>query len=73
MARALIIAPLAAAAMLGAFQLGRMAEHEPRPVPVLIGHGCQNGGGDLFAFEESDFPPCELIELNTPHRAGESR
>lgn len=34
------------------------------PVPRLIGHYCQDSGGDLWAMEESDFPHCELIERN---------
>lgn len=34
------------------------------PVPRLIGHECAMSGGDLWAMEESDFPPCYEIERN---------
>lgn len=34
------------------------------PMPRLIGHDCQNSGGDLWAMEESDFPACRQIERN---------
>lgn len=33
------------------------------PVPNLIGIGCDQSGGDLWAMEESDFPTdCDKIE-----------
>lgn len=34
------------------------------PIPPLIGHDCFDSGGDLFAFDESDFPACGMIEEN---------
>jgi hypothetical protein len=34
------------------------------PVPRLIGHECAMTGGDIWAMEESDFPPCYAIERN---------
>lgn len=34
------------------------------PIPPYIGHDCYDSGGDLFAFDESDFPACEMIERN---------
>jgi hypothetical protein len=64
MERALYLAPVAALALLSAFHAGRYLERETRPVPVLIGHYCAGAGGDLFAMEESDFPPCLAIERN---------
>lgn len=38
--------------------------HNLPPVPYLIGHGCMNTNGDIFAMHEDDFPPCEDIEAN---------
>lgn len=31
------------------------------PRPALIGEGCDGAAGPLYAFEESDFPPCVAI------------
>lgn len=40
--------------------------HQPR-TPPLIGIACVGSGGDIFAFEEDDFPtPCREIEQYAP-------
>lgn len=57
----------AAAAMIAASLAALVAIqflYPPAPTPRLIGHGCANSGGDLWAMEESDFPECEMIERN---------
>ncbi len=54
----------AAVALMAAFHLGRFVEHRAQPIPVLIGHDCAGSGGDLWAMQEDDFPPCAMIERN---------
>lgn len=51
-------------ALLGAAAAVALIHATLPPVPRLIGHHCQDSGGDLFAMEESDFPHCEMIERN---------
>ena len=39
------------------------ADYPERPMPRLIGHGCDGAGGDVWAMDESDFPTsCQIIE-----------
>lgn len=33
------------------------------PMPPLVGYGCEGASGPLYAFEESDFPICQSIEV----------
>lgn len=51
-------------AALGAVAAVAVVHATMPPVPRLIGHYCQDSGGDLWAMEESDFPHCEMIERN---------
>lgn len=30
--------------------------------PRLVGHGCVGTNGPVYANEEDEFPPCEIIE-----------
>lgn len=41
--------------------LGTQAALSP-PLPKLIGHECHGTGGDIWAMDARDFPPCDLIE-----------
>lgn len=45
------------------FVLSIQASFAP-PTPTLIGHECHGTGGDIWAMDESDFPPCDMIEEN---------
>lgn len=53
-----------ACGVIGACTFGIILVHNLPPVPLLIGHGCMNTNGDIFAMNEDDFPPCEDIERN---------
>lgn len=66
MRKGLLCGFLGALALVGAAMGGAYAVWASfPPVPPLIGHGCAGAGGDVFAFEESDFPTtCEVIERN---------
>lgn len=45
------------------FLVGYIATLDSPTPPRLIGIGCEGAGGDIFAFEESDFPVrCVKIE-----------
>lgn len=48
--------------IIGAFIGGLLVASIQPPTPRLIGHECHGSGGDLWAMEESDFPPCDAIE-----------
>lgn len=32
------------------------------PAPSLVGYGCEGASAPIYAYEESDFPPCIKIE-----------
>lgn len=57
-----VAAPLAVMGSVGAFKAGQEVLARPEN-GRLIGYGCRGAAGEVVAQEESDFPPCQRIEV----------
>lgn len=49
--------------IIGAVIMGAVSHVNAPPMPPLVGYGCEGASGPLYAFEESEFPICQTIEV----------